>query len=1334
MTVVAGSLHLEWGFYPDTPVLLTPVAAPTETPTNAQLVSQDETSGVFTWTPPKNALTSPTSTYMVELKKFGETEFVPSGAAIPIYTDQDVGYRIGGLETGYGYTVRIYAVNLAGTRYPPLEFVLTQPVTGLGVDAVGSACTGPSGSPTCTSHSVYISWTAPSMGNYFKVLARSYTAPGMPATPFRELPVTTNPPYMTSPAVVGPGATSFFFNNTHYPALQLGAKFTLRVVTSSTSSGPYEGIGTDVSFSPAWSVPIEASTLRSPRMSLNSITLSWIPSLLGTDETKPTPEYYVVQLCDSVGCGLYPNSAVGDASSAYRFFGSEATVDQLRGTPLTTTEEYNATVYGCNFFDADGDGTRSGDEGCEMVGTSLAAPVRPGGLPPRITDLEVVETHPSMLKVTWSRPGTGGDAAMRYKIMVRESGYPAGEFVVADRVLVRGTRIGQCDLSVVPLSEQQLCIRLEQVEYGVSTGPDTCNMTYCLPSFAGRKVFISSGLGSGEYRNITSDDQAGNLMIDYPIVTTQYPPFDAVYNIIGNEDMGELCCPQTNASLMAFLINLQPDTAYQIRVHAGNLNENSFEAVGCDPATGYTIGLPNAVTSISVPYLVGHDSFRLEMVDPGGPSFCGERLFRLYEEVHPAGSGFNVLSGPNAPDGFLNVSRVVQGVGLIEHDIVGTPGPGVVSGAYGVPNKYHVRTYCENHLGLATATLPNMRYLDDIYLPGVASAEFTVTLQAPPTEAPSNVTVMYVTSNSLYLEWDLVARATLYRVQIATSPVTKSGPWYTVNQTLGNFTDLATLRVNLALVTGLETGTGAYAARVYAGSIHLTRDGTYTVASPVTEAYTAWPAPNNETDLNVTIHRVTQNSITYNWEHSPGSSVNPTNHMEPVFYLYYRPVYPYNPFNPQPLEPWSGGLNVSGSKSTGCTTVTTVEGGQYIGDAPGCGNITEMNETLGIFSYRHTFSSLQGGLPHQIKVVTFNLNTPRYIRTMFSGVADVCVGGLSAVGNTSCTVSGADYIFLQLPASGTDAAYTGLFIKITSGPGIGQIREIIGYLGAERRAQLDSALSPLTDEFTQIELITDYVVLRGTLSGAESCPAPPCDKVRLGSEALTLADGQLDDYFILFDSGNCTRVMRRIVSFDQTLLSGVNGKLVVMYPPLVCVPAIGDSYRVIEYSKSEKILGGSSGIQQTGPPVAVGLPVPRSVTATSVNLDWPATTQCSDGNGGSTPCVAQVYQVQSRSTHDSSDFPTPGTNFSAEATTTGNIFEFTGLSAMSSYEIRVRAKTLLNDDYGPWSESAFVKLTDSPPLLVATVVDFPTSYYNDRIFLNWTTEANPKQSDRFYIK
>jgi hypothetical protein len=42
--------------------------------------------------------------------------------------------------------------------------------------------------------------------------------------------------------------------------------------------------------------------------------------------------------------------------------------------------------------------------------------------------------------------------------------------------------------------------------------------------------------------------------------------------------------------------------------------------------------------------------------------------------------------------------------------------------------------------------------------------------------------------------------------------------------------------------------------------------------------------------------------------------------------------------------------------------------------------------------------------------------------------------------------------------------------------------------------------------------------------------------VRLGAEALSLSDGALDDFFLLIDTGPCQRVMRSIVSFDQSLV------------------------------------------------------------------------------------------------------------------------------------------------------------------------------------------------------
>jgi hypothetical protein len=141
VTVAAGNNHLSWGLSAR-PLRLTPLSGPSETPSSPELVSQDAISATFVWTAPVAARTSPTLSYSVLLKRFGTSEWKPSTpASFEVYTDALVGYTIGGILAGYAYSVQVYAVNLAGVKYPPMEYVLPTPVTNLRVDAVQSSCT-----------------------------------------------------------------------------------------------------------------------------------------------------------------------------------------------------------------------------------------------------------------------------------------------------------------------------------------------------------------------------------------------------------------------------------------------------------------------------------------------------------------------------------------------------------------------------------------------------------------------------------------------------------------------------------------------------------------------------------------------------------------------------------------------------------------------------------------------------------------------------------------------------------------------------------------------------------------------------------------------------------------------------------------------------------------------------------------------------------------------------------------------------------------------------------------------------------------------------------------
>jgi hypothetical protein len=331
----------------------------------------------------------------------------------------------------------------------------------------------------------------------------------------------------------------------------------------------------------------------------------------------------------------------------------------------------------------------------------------------------------------------------------------------------------------------------------------------------------------------------------------------------------------------------------------------------------------------------------------------------------------------------------------------------------------------------------------------VHSNVISVILQAPPSTPPANIKVMYVTADALLVEWDAVARATLYKVQVAEANNVTAGPWHTSWLTLSAFSDYASpgtsgvLRTTQAVLDGLSTSK-TYAVRVVAGSLHAGPTGSFPLTSVSTPPYTPSPGP-GPADVSVSVHRVTDDSITIRWSESRGRTLDPSNHSRPVFFISYRP---------QAGAEWLGGLNASRGKWSGCSTIVVAEG-TYIGAPPGCSEVQVLSTVAGVSSYQMTFQGLARGVAHQIRLLAFTLHTPRNVRAVYTGPADACVNGSLAAGGDSC-VAGAMFLFLQAPASATDGAYTGMRVRVRSGAGEGQIRSIVAYTGSMRRVTLSA--------------------------------------------------------------------------------------------------------------------------------------------------------------------------------------------------------------------------------------------------------------------------------------
>ncbi len=98
--------------------------------------------------------------------------------------------------------------------------------------------------------------------------------------------------------------------------------------------------------------------------------------------------------------------------------------------------------------------------------------------------------------------------------------------------------------------------------------------------------------------------------------------------------------------------------------------------------------------------------------------------------------------------------------------------------------------------------------------------------------------------------------------------------------------------------------------------------------------------------------------------------------------------------------------------------------------------------------------TLQGQTP-----VAYSASPERLLKATkgVTCVGDVVLEASTAERTGTCQGGSADTITLDAGASGTDGAYNGMMIRITSGTGAGQIREVIDYVGASKLATVGRA-------------------------------------------------------------------------------------------------------------------------------------------------------------------------------------------------------------------------------------------------------------------------------------
>ena len=1349
----AGNEHLEWGV--DSSALqITPMSPPQETPGRPAVLSQTADSVTFKWTSPTRSST-PTVTYRVMSRPVSSQNW-SAPLDFSLLTDADEGFQVRGLARGVAYDFKIVAGNLAGYRYPAMRLRLVTPCTRMRVVAVRRVfdcqkravsianCTAQTG----TYVSVGLAWDAPPHGYYFKVFARLKGS----SEDFVGLPQVALPPFESKAVTLGPNVTTFAFDNNHFPPLRENTEFEYKVLSSFNADGPFEGVGSTVVVSVSATAPAPVHTLRLKSKTLRSITLNWQHEM-----QYPQPYFYVARLCPAAAANcsgsLYPNNE--NMSRAERFTEMEAVLDRFRGVPLEPDVAYNVTIYACNYFDANGDGILTGDEGCDAEGVRLPYSVMPGGLSPPVTGLRVTQVFKNILRLEWERPGQMGSAAIMYKIQQREMG--ASQWMLSKRILVRGT-FGTCNPASTPncpqcdgamVGDAKKCLRAVGVTYGASQGADTCGVEYCRPDFTGATLIITEGehkdeqriLIPAEIKNpefgphvqkpsnvfITNETLFGNFASDF-----LNPDFTfSSYSVYKEEQLGGLCCPITSQTVVAYIADLKADTAYQFKVFAGNMNEEGLETRGSPVATAFTISKPNAVKDLSFLYLIGHNSTRVAWTDPGGPRFCGERVYQILARLSQ-GADWQVLNltHPHAP--WIKHTEYNAGVGRVELTVMGLPWARTSSSGQAYPsavlnNFFMVRTYCSNVLGLPNSDLANMTYLDDIAYSRVDGNELNVTLKPPPSALVRGLQVLWATQDSVFLRWQLLPRAEMYKVLVSYDMETSAGPWirgfgaFSAWENWPRNNETQIFRTSEAKVTGLLPGS-RYRFKIMGGTRHGNAGGTFSAESlPTTLAYTLVPGP-APPDIELSIRNLSASAIRVRFSVGLQMSVDPSNHSRPLVSLLLK----------RGLGDFEGGINASG-----CTNVVVADDA-YIGPPPGCSELTVLNYTdQGRSYFEYEFDNLKEGLAHEIMVKTWNLNSPNRHAIVYSGNATSCIcaefvsedecASYRIFGSTLACDPSSSYAYMQPPASGSDGGYRSLYAFVRQGSGEGQRRRIDAYLGAPRRLTVDTPWEILLDETSVVEIHESGLAAEGRIiAGGCASADVVCDTVNLDPTHTSSAKGAYANHFMEFKGGTCDRQMRRITAYD-----GENHQLVV-YPAFTCNPAPDTmTYEIRPFYYATKSVGP---IQQRGPPGRPDLPSTNLITHNAVELTWPDVDRCISSTGIVLKCQVEMYRLRKKKTHDSSDFPVANSTWdTAYVYTVSAATTFSGLEDMCSFEIQVAAKTEFNDVWSTWSLSQYVKLTGGAPSLQPTLLPFLAGQYNDKIQVRWTVDLNPKQIDRFYI-
>ncbi|EKX40006.1 hypothetical protein GUITHDRAFT_113999 [Guillardia theta CCMP2712] len=990
--------------------------------------------------------------------------------------------EVGALSHRVGHSFAAFGMNVAGVSSASLQFVIPAPVNSL--------------LPVRTQNNkVEVSWSKSDMSNFFSVSVANLSSANA-----------SNPSAYHLVSVVGPGGSSYTLDTSSIPWLLNGRYFTVAVFAAVDRAGPFEKIGKHLHIFTAAGVPLAHSiaTLRVMSKTETSFQLRFDFNLSQLNSDRP-PMHICVEVCQvsslNASCRLYPNGSFpADLQQAKKFYPQsgeswgEAEILSQEGFVLSQQEGYRIQAYAGNLYDDNGDGLVLGEEGFTLQPVQASEVLILGPLPPPVSDLKVKGTGNSLVKLAWSRTGAGGSLSSSYLVEVSDvsvsssSSWQPARLVAArvtglmlDATHARflspvSSHVGRSFTSA-PYLGRSLTGTLLQCSSSSSPGQEDCRVSI--------SSNVSFGLGQEEEFAVLLSEEEGHGW------------------------------------------GLEGEKTYAFRVRAGNLNVLSFEQEGSNLVSCFTVLRPPPVSSLALDYLLGEDGAKLSWNAGGGGRMC--------ERVE-----FEVDLSSNASS-YSDRHRVAL---LVSSLLPSTYSVNVSGLSLGLSYRISICSRCQlQSSGLSPP------FIDGDSLACSRSNEVLVTMTAKPSGPILGVAIVAFTSTAIRIGWQPKEHVDRYKVRVLVyneSVLLQSFLYQFPPPLLARFLPDLEPKLEDAVFQEPEAvlfldpqgwgryleGAGAwFSFQVLGGSAH--DGGEYSVMSEETPLYSLALQP----ELNYSLLLKTRTSATVSWSYrEAGGLLDPQNHSQTLFSFSSLLLQAGSSWQPAAADrrksiatadrgTWrsdqvvleqltdSGQLDLQVSASTIASSLPiSVLGIFSVAQCPAKVNVTS---SLCLSSSASAVHGAYAGLSLLVVrgdamgfydpfVLSYDGQERRLLlsRSPLSSssssnwVAIISIGSLpSSSLQTVVSVSGA-----VLHLSSVSSLTAGLFLRLASGKGRGEVRKVTSVSQAASSVTLSSSfdVSPeLGDRFEVLNYSTRAALLLNV-----QLHGPPLAPVRLSSSKI----------------------------------------------------------------------------------------------------------------------------------------------------------------------------------------------------------------------------------------